>query len=180
MSHPTRLNAMTILVERVATPRQIALEMEEPLNNVTYHIDVLRELGCIELVEIRQSRGGRVAEHFYRASKLAYVDDEAWEELDEGEKLSVTNGIVQLASQDLNEAMATGTFYKPDDNHISRTPLEVDEEGWTEVNEIMDEALGRLLRAKERIAERCAKSAEQTFLTKVHMLHFRSPDPKPY
>jgi DNA-binding transcriptional ArsR family regulator len=178
MSHPTRLRVMTVLVERTATPREIALEMGEPLNNVTYHIDVLKELECIDLVEVKQSQGGRVAEHFYRATEVAYIDADGWAELDASEKLDVTTGILRLASQDLNEAMAAGTFYDPDDAHLSRTPLEVDRQGWGEVDEVMDEALERLLRVKDKIADRCRRSDAETFLTKVHIFHFRSPSPK--
>ena len=57
MSHPTRLHAMTVLIRRTASPRQVAEEIGERLNNVTYHINQLLKLGCVELVRTERVRG---------------------------------------------------------------------------------------------------------------------------
>ncbi len=71
MSHPTRVRAMCILYERTASPRQIAAEIDEALNNVTYHVNQLRELGCLELVRTEADRGGRVLERCDRSIQRA-------------------------------------------------------------------------------------------------------------
>jgi DNA-binding transcriptional ArsR family regulator len=179
LAHSTRVHIMSVTNARIATPKELATELGETVNNVTYHINVLKRLGCIELAEEREVQGGRVVEHFYRAVKLQYFDAEGWERLNPHEKLGVVMPILRLISVDLNEAMAKGTYLEPDDNHLSRTPLVVDELGRLEVNEILDRALHELLEVRERSAERIAGSDAEIHVNKVAILHFRSPEDPP-
>jgi DNA-binding transcriptional ArsR family regulator len=174
ISHPTRLHTMRVLGERVASPAEIAAEINEPVNNVAYHVKVLAELGCIELIEVKEARGGRVKEHLYRANQQPYFDDEAWAQLGESEKLNVVGAIMQQISTDIAEAMSHGTFLEPDDGHLSRTPLVVDQDGWREVNDVLAEALDKLLKVKENVAAR-HDGQQATFPVKAHMLLFSSP-----
>lgn len=166
---------MIVLVERPATPAEIAIAIGEPLNNVTYHINVLVKLGCVELVSVQPTAGGRVVEHLYRATQRAYLDTAAWERLSEKEKLQVSNLIMQLISEDVSEAMSHGTFYDPDDNHLSRTPMVLDQEGWEEATALLDEASEGLAEIQENVAKR---GAAETLHAKVHLIQFRSPSPK--
>ena len=89
MSHPTRVHTMCVLRERTASPRQVAEEIGERLNNVTYHVNQLLKLGCVELVRTERVRGGRVLEHHYRAKRRMYFDEAAWNALDEKERLDL-------------------------------------------------------------------------------------------
>src|SRR5215211_3459933 len=65
LSHPLRLKLLAALNEGVASPNQLANRLGEPLANVSYHVRILLDLDCIELVETAQRRGA--IEHFYRA-----------------------------------------------------------------------------------------------------------------
>jgi DNA-binding transcriptional ArsR family regulator len=177
MSHPTRLRAMRVVSERLATPREIAAEIDEPINNVAYHIKVLKKLECIELVQVKQARGGRVAEHFYKATQRPYWDAAAWEKLDEGDKLDVTSAIMQQISEDIAIAMSNGTFNDPDTNHISRLPMVVDKDGWGEVVSLLEETLESLMTIQERVDGRRDEAVEALH-TKIEIIQFRSPAPK--
>jgi DNA-binding transcriptional ArsR family regulator len=174
MTHPTRLRTLRVLTEREATPREIAEEIGEPLNNVAYHVKVLKKLSCIELVRVTQTRGGRVAEHIYKGTQRPYFDPADLDHLDDSEKLNVISAIMQHVSEDIATAMAHGTFYEHDDNHLSRTPMVLDEEGWKEVVDLLGDALGELLAIQEKVNERGADAAE-TMRAKVAILHFESP-----
>lgn len=177
LSHPTRVHILSVLNTRLASPRELAAELDEPVNNVAYHIDSLKKLDCIELAEERPRLGGRVIEHFYRAKRLQYIDDDAWELLDMKGKWNVVMPIMRLSSKDINEAMEAGTFLDPDDNHISRTPMIVDDEGWEETKVALEETLERLLEIRENVEARCATSDDvRTMAMKVQLLQFRSPD----
>lgn len=176
MSHPTRLRAMRILSERVATPREIASALDEPINNVAYHIRVLKRLECIELVQTKQAHGGRVAEHFYKATQRPYWDSDAWAQLDERQKLGVTGAIMHQISEDIAEAMSHGTFNDFDDNHISRSPMIVDQEGWKEVVSLLDQAIEDLMDIQTRVNARNAP--EDLLHTHVEIIQFLSPPPK--
>lgn len=175
MSHPTRVSAISILSERVASPRQIAAEIGEPLNNVTYHVNQLRELGCIELVRTDAVRGGRVTEHFYRASRRAYFDDRAWAVLTEKERYGVILAIVKMISKDIATAMAAGTFLQGGDAHATRSLMPVDDEGWTEVIEVIERATNELFEVEERVAARGAEGKPATINAKIDILQYRLP-----
>jgi DNA-binding transcriptional ArsR family regulator len=177
MSHPTRVHTMAVLTERTASPREIAKAIDERLNNVTYHINQLRKLGCVELVRTERVRGGRVLEHFYRAAQRLYFDEEAWAALTEKERIGITGMSLRMISEDINAAMAAGTiFHEGGDGHMSRTPMVLDAEGWEEVLEVLDQAGLGLFEVEERVAERVAEGAQADIRAKVQMLQFRSPE----
>jgi DNA-binding transcriptional ArsR family regulator len=176
LSHPTRLHVMKILFERTATPRELAAELGEPINNVTYHINQLLELGCIELAGTRPANAGRVVEHLYQVTKRAYFDAEAWDQLGAKEKLNVSMAIMRLVNEDIAMAMSQGTFFAGGDNHISRTPMSVDSEGWKEVTSLLDETVGQLFEIEKNIANRSNGDPAETNSIKVEIIQFRSPD----
>jgi DNA-binding transcriptional ArsR family regulator len=175
MSHPTRVHLMSLLGERTASPRQLAAEMDEPLNNVTYHVNQLRDLGCIELMRTERAHGGRVLERFYRTTQRAYFDDDAWEVLSEKERLGVIGAILKMISKDVATAMASGSFYAEDDKHISRSPMEVDREGWREISELLNRTTKELFDIEERVADRRDGGEPTPIHAKVEILQFRSP-----
>jgi DNA-binding transcriptional ArsR family regulator len=175
MSHPTRVQLMTVLGERVASPRQLAEKVGEPLNNVTYHVNQLRDLGCIELVRTERRAGGRVLEHFYRSARRGYFDDAAWEALTEKERFGVTASIVRMISKDLAVSMASGAFFAPDAKHISRWPMAVDEEGWHEISAALARTAEELFEIEERVAARRSGAAAVPIHAKVELMQFRSP-----
>jgi DNA-binding transcriptional ArsR family regulator len=176
MSHPTRVRTMAVLIERTASPRELAEAIDERLNNVTYHVNQLLKLDCVELVRTERVRGGRVVEHFYRAKQRLYFDETAWASLTEKERFGVTGMSLRMISEDINAAIVAGTlFHEGGDGHISRTPMALDEEGWEEVIEVLDRASLELFAVEERVGERVAEGADANVRAKVQMLQFRSP-----
>lgn len=178
MSHPTRVRAMAVFWDREASPKQIAAELGEPLNNVTYHIKQLLDLGWIELVARRPAQGGRVVEHFYKATVASHFDQADLSAVQEKDRYVIDMTILGLISKDIGEAMLAGTFFATDDNHLTRIPIEVDAEGWEETKEILDRALDELMEVRARSTNRAAGGGEETFPTKVEIIHFVSPEPK--
>jgi DNA-binding transcriptional ArsR family regulator len=180
MSHPTRVSVMGILIEGPASPRQLAEAIDEPLNNVTYHVKQLRDLGCIELDHTERRAGGRVIERFYRASRRAYFDDDAWAVLNDNERLGVIWSILRLISKDISTAMTSGTFFSEEyDVHTMRSPMTVDQEGWEEITNVLNEATKELFEVERRVEDRRAESGEEPGIhAKVQMMQFRSPSPR--
>lgn len=176
MSHPTRLEAMTILLRQPATPGQIAAELDEPVSNVSYHIQQLMKFGCIRLVSSEPAAGGRVLEHIYEAVDRVYFDAEAWNRLGKKEKLKVAINLMRLVSEDVNDAMAQMTFFEPDDNHLSRSPMNVDPEGWKEVVGLLDGVVDDLFEIQKNVTSRCAGENLKTIPIKVEIIQFRSPE----
>lgn len=175
MSHPTRVHTMGVLRERVASPRQVAEEIGERLNNVTYHINQLLKLGCIELVRTERVRGGRVVEHFYRATRRLYFDEEAWRALTEKERLDLVAVSLRLIAGDVTGAMAAGTIFGGDNSHLCRNALVVDEEGWREVTAVVERATAELFEVEASVAERTAEGGTADIHTRVELMQFRAP-----
>lgn len=175
MSHPTRVHAMSILRERTASPRQVADAIGEPLNNVTYHLNQLRKLGCVELVRTERVRGGRVLERFYRATRRIYFDEAAWDLLTEKERLDLAAVTLRIISQDIATAMAAGTFFAPDSAHLCRTPMTLDGDGWREVTGLLERATEELVEIEARVAERTIDGSPADIHTRVELMQFRAP-----
>jgi DNA-binding transcriptional ArsR family regulator len=178
MSHPVRVDAFSILLEGDATAKQIADRLDESTKNVSYHLKVLEKLGCVETASIDPAQGGRVVERTYRASDRAYFDAEAWERLDRKGKQTVSISLMRVIAEDVHRALARGTFFEPDDNHISRSPMNVDRQGWDEVTTYLDGMLFGLFELQDRIDERCRETGAKTFPIKVEVMQFSSPNPR--
>jgi predicted ArsR family transcriptional regulator len=178
LTHPTRSYALAVLTERVASPKEIAKELDRTIRHVTYHLGVLERLNCVELVRTESVMGGRVVEHFYKATKRAWLDRQSWACLDRADQRGVTSTLMEMVSGDIEEAMSAGTFEDPPDNHLSRTPMSVDGEGWEEVLALLASTLEELIEIQGRVSNR---SGPETKLKpiKVEILHFSSPDGDP-
>lgn len=178
MSHPARVNVFSVLLEGDATSKDIANRLDVEAKSIRYHLKVLEELGCIETVSIEPAHGGRVVERTYQAADRAYFDADAWKRLDPKEKQTVAMSLMRVISEDVSRAMSQGTFFDPDDNHISRSPMAVDRQGWDEVTTYLDEMLLGLFEMQDRIDERCVSTGMERFPIKVEMIQFRSPSPR--
>lgn len=175
LRHPTRTYVLGILTERVASPQEIAKEIDRTIRHVTYHMGVLEDLGCVELVKSQPAAGGRVVEHFYKATRRPWLDRENWARLDTESQRGVTSTLMEMASADIEEAMSAGTFSDPPDNHLSRTPMNVDDEGWNEVIDLLEGTLEELIEIQGRVSNRSAPETDLKPI-KVEILHFRSPE----
>lgn len=172
LSHETRAHALTVFTERPASTKEIAAELKESVSAVWYHVDKLVKLGCIELVRSEKRRGAM--EHFYRATVRHFLDAEAWKTLPGRSRLTITMGILRSISGDVDEAVRAKTV-ESTENHLSRTLLMLDREGWEESNALLDETLEGLLEIREKSAVRLAKSDEQPIRASVSMMEFQLP-----
>jgi DNA-binding transcriptional ArsR family regulator len=73
LSSSLRARALNLIAEGVASPKAIAGALGLDVRSVAYHVRVLRELGCIELVETQQRRGA--VEHLYRITERTLEKD---------------------------------------------------------------------------------------------------------
>lgn len=175
MGHPTRVHAVTVLSDRPASPSELAKELNCSVRHVTYHLKVLEKLGSIELVDKRPAAGGRVVESFYKSTDRIWFDREAWEQVADAKTgIGVTMPILSLISEDIARAMVGNTFEEKD-NHVSRTPMVVDDDGWEEVVSLLNETLDKLLDIQARVNNRVTPATE-TKQAKVEIIQFRSPD----
>src|SRR5215213_7129748 len=56
LAHPLRARILQRLGERVASPGDLAVELDAPLGVVSYHVRMLRDYDCVELVRTAPRR----------------------------------------------------------------------------------------------------------------------------
>jgi DNA-binding transcriptional ArsR family regulator len=66
LAHPLRRRILRAMIadEGEISPRQLALNLEQPLARLSYHVRVLSACGALELTRTSQVRGS--TQHFYR------------------------------------------------------------------------------------------------------------------
>lgn len=171
LSHPTRQLILDVLSAGPSSPVRIARRMENvSLNLVSHHIKVLRDLGCIELIDTVQKRGA--TEHIYRAAQWALLNADQWEQIEPEQRYPITANILRLVSEDTSRSLAEGKFEELPDNHLSRSPIELDQEGWSEVVGILAQALDDVLEAHARSAERAHASGEELMAARVVIMQY--------
>ncbi|HEY6730263.1 MAG TPA: helix-turn-helix domain-containing protein [Solirubrobacterales bacterium] len=172
-AHPLRVQILIILNEKVASPNMLAQQLDQSLNLVAYHVRVLEKYDCIELVDTKQRRGA--TEHFYRATRRQFLSDDEWSRMPESLRPGMAGAMLKSVFEDIESASKSGTLDEVEDIHLSRTPMVVDKQGWSDISTLLKGALDRLLEIQTESSERIAASEEAGILSKVHLLHFKSP-----
>jgi predicted ArsR family transcriptional regulator len=173
-AHPLRVQILIILNEKVASPNMLAQQLDQSLNLVAYHVRVLEKYDCIELVDTKQRRGA--TEHFYRATRRQFLSDDEWSRMPTNLRPGMAGAMLKSVFEDIEEAAKSGTLDQVEDIHLSRTPMVVDEQGWADVSTLLKEALERLLEIQTESSKRIAAGEKPGILSKVHLLHFKSPE----
>jgi DNA-binding transcriptional ArsR family regulator len=169
LSHPLRPQILDVLTTRgEASPVQIAAELRAPLGTVSYHVRMLKDLECIELVRTVPRRGA--VEHYYRALVAPYLDDAQWEQL----PLMMRR---QLASQTIGQvvtaavqAAGRGGFDYPG-AHVDRVTLRLDDEGWSELSEALRGVLDAAAAIQRRSDARTG-GEDVTHESELAVLHY--------
>ena len=170
LSHPVRANALTILNQRVASPKEIACELGEEVGKVSYHVKELRNLGCVELVDTAQRRGA--TEHYYRGVAQAYLSDSFWATLSQAVRNGISVTGLRVLIEAAREAVEAGTFDARVDRHLSCLTLDLDQEAWKEANGLLNATLERLT---EIGAESEERKGEERIRATFGLLGFESP-----
>jgi hypothetical protein len=141
------------------------------LNLVSYHVEQLVKFGCIELIRKEKKPNGST-EHVYRTVKRQFLDAEQWEAVDSNLRQPVTATILQMVSDETSRSLSEGKFDQLPDNHLSRSPIELDRAGWREVVGVLGLALEGVLDAHAKSAERSRESGEERIVARVVMMQY--------
>jgi len=172
LAHPLRVRILAVLDEHVASPTELAEELHAPLGNVSYHVRTLLSLGLIELVKETPRRGS--VEHHYSAVARPAISDQAWEAVPESVKRAMIGAALQQAGVYVNAAAAAGSFNRAN-AHLSRTPLELDDEGWHAVAEELLKFMDRAQEIERDCSERLKDAPESQTRGQLLMMLFESP-----
>jgi DNA-binding transcriptional ArsR family regulator len=173
LAHPLRVRILTSLHKGVSSPNQLSQELDEPLGNVSYHVKTLLEYDCVELVKTEPRRGA--VEHFYRATERAFFSTSDWEKIPASARKGISGSILEMVGHDATEALIAGSIDARADSHLSRTPLVLDEKGWTDLTTLLEDTLERAIEIQGESATRLSDEKSDSIATKLAILHFESP-----
>ncbi len=173
LGHPVRVQSLGILNERVASPNEISKELDQTVGHVSYHIKVLKECECIELVDTAPRRGAM--EHYYRATDRAFLKPDEWAALPKSIRPGMSASGLKTVFNDVSTALLEGSFDKRIDRHLSWTPMLVDEEGWEDLKTELLATLERVIEIQSTSAERLAAEDAPGIPVSVAMLGFEAP-----
>jgi DNA-binding transcriptional ArsR family regulator len=172
LRHPLRVEILALLDKRVASPSEMALELNQPLGNLSYHVRELVRFQCIELVSTKPVRGA--TEHFYRAIRRPYFHDGDWVKLPQGARQGISSSVIQMIGRDAGNSLDDGVFDRRTDRHLSRTPLILDEIGWQAMTSMLNGMVERGLELEAEAAVRLANSPGATIRARLILMGFEA------
>ena len=140
---------------------------------VSYHVRMLRDYDCVELVRTEPRRGA--LQHFYKATARPNLDEGQWRTLPSGLRRELTGETIQALVSDLAAAADAGVLEDPE-VVLSRAPLELDERGFRKLNKLLARTLDQALAIAAESSERRNQGA-QVFPTEIGLLHFKRAAP---
>ncbi len=152
LAHPLRVQILEVLNEREASPNELMEILAYPLGNVAYHTRVLEKCGCIELVGTERRRGA--VEHYFRAKPRSYIGHQDWRKVPRSVRSEVSGASLEAFVARTFDALEAGTLDDREDTTLSWTTMAVDEAGWEEAAQVLEEAQARLQVVHERSQER--------------------------
>jgi DNA-binding transcriptional ArsR family regulator len=140
-AHPLRIQILSLLEDRVASPNQLANELGASLSTTSYHVRQLATLKLIKMVKRRMRRGA--VEHYYTATVRPTITDTGWSRVPAIVKRALIGGKIAQAGEEVATAAERGGFDR-EDIHYSRTRLRLTPDAWQQASEVLERALVEL------------------------------------
>lgn len=179
LSNLLRVEIFAILLDRVASPKEVAAELDEHLPSVSYHVGVLRKCGVIEEDHTIPRRGA--VEHFYRTTQPVLIPPDAWDSVPPSMRKAVSVCILKEFFDDASASLEAGIFDEVGD--LSWMPLVLDKRGVEEVDKLSLEFVESVLKvqaeANKRLPDAKAKIAKDAVSATIFLANFlsaRSPE----
>jgi hypothetical protein len=130
------------------------------------------------LKKVNQETGGQrrgATEYFYRATRPAIIDGDAWADLPDALKGMRSWKTFECFSEKVKETMRAGTFDARPDRYVTLSFLSLDQQGWTNVIAGIEALSLFLLEEQAHAKDRMAKLGEQPVLMTVGTGAFEAP-----
>ncbi|HEX3174431.1 MAG TPA: hypothetical protein VHQ43_09465 [Solirubrobacterales bacterium] len=167
------IEVLTVLTERTASPKELSSLLGWSIPVASHHAKKLAGFGMVELVEERED--GSAVEHFYRGVVRPLISNQVWRRLSVAERQRFSIWIVQLILADAARSFDAALFDASPNNHLSRTVMQLDRQGYDEVAEIQDKALGKIFEVEKRSNKRIAAGNEDTAVIAAALMCFELP-----
>jgi DNA-binding transcriptional ArsR family regulator len=158
LAHPLRIQILRVLQNRVASPSDIADELQVRLPNVSYHVRFLERIGVIELVRTRQRRGA--IEHYYKARGRLRINDSIWAQVPDVVKSAMVDATLAQAIQSITTAASFEGFSRKE-ALAGRLLFNLDEQGFRELSTAANELTKRAVAIEKESRQRMAANDHQ-------------------
>ncbi|HEX7245105.1 MAG TPA: hypothetical protein VF245_06015 [Solirubrobacterales bacterium] len=145
LAHELRVHILAILNDRMASPKELSEELEEGLSQVSYHVKVLKDLECIEMIKTEPRRGA--VEHYYQASQKVFIPAWMMRLMPKTVQRGMFSDVLDDIEEDVSTSLSAGTFDKRPDWVVGRDPRKLD----PKARERADELAGEFFEAWEEL-----------------------------
>lgn len=158
LTHPVRGRILTVIHEKSPlSAAQIAEELAMPVQKVRYQLRQLLRAELIELTSTKKRRGA--TERYYRTVRSPIIWDEEFAKLSDPQKLQIAKIVLSAVFADASRAVREKTVIE---HHLTRVPLDADDQGWKELLEIHKRTFEEIEQVKLRVDRRLRLSGEGT------------------
>jgi DNA-binding transcriptional ArsR family regulator len=174
MKSPERTQILVLLSERSASVNEIADELDLSADKVSYELTALRNLKppLVKLAGKRKVRG--VYEHFYTATKAAYLDPSEWPNVPDAVKGNLRGTLLKLIVDDAVGAVSEDTYDSMPNAHMSWITMLLDEQGWQEVTALLLQTMEQVQKIKAESMGRLERQGLPGVSCTVSMLGYPS------
>jgi DNA-binding transcriptional ArsR family regulator len=173
LAHPLRAQILAALEDRVASPNELSQELGGDLGSVSYHVRRLVHLGFLK--QVRQTPRRGAIEHYYTAIARPRITDAAWANVPTIVKRAMVDATLESVGRYVAAAAGTGGFDVAD-AHLTRSPITVDAQGWSELASELERLTARVVEIQRESAERLAESEGPETQASVVLMLFDSSD----
>ncbi|HEX5929789.1 MAG TPA: hypothetical protein VFY48_10390 [Solirubrobacterales bacterium] len=187
LKHPLRAHILEILnegpkspsqfVEEGLVPRDLYRTYPQALSLTAYHFRELEKEGCLEVVQSIPRRGA--LEHVYEGKARVYLTDAEFEKLSRVQRRRLSRTSFQGLVARADGAMRADTFDARTDRHLTWMPMQLDEQGWSELMSTLATCFGEVEQIRHDAKQRLAASGEKAVPATFGMVGFESPPPPP-
>jgi DNA-binding transcriptional ArsR family regulator len=176
LGHPVRQEVLTVLGEAPSSAATLSEALQLPLATVREHLTELLSSDAVEAVDDAETAAD---DRRYRATIRPFLDDAHWRQLSGEQRAALFQLTLRDISRRIEEASAAGGFGHPQ-THVSLTRLELDEQGWQEITDLLAGVVEEALQIEAESAGRRARDEPGEFVgTNLAVLHFGRPERAP-
>jgi len=172
LSHPLRIAILDSLDRHRSSPTELAQDLDVKVSQLSYHVDVLRSLKMIRLVEVGQGECEQIYELVPPAFTRLLPHGKAPSALRDHAATPVLQAMVDAGI----DALAAGALDTGEDSHLTHMSAALDSEGWAEVGSIVADTENRISTAKAKAAKRLSTAGERGTVTTVVVAGFKLQD----
>ncbi len=174
-----RLKIVTELYMREMSPKQFFEEFGGgTLSRVSKNFRRLEEEGWLRCVRIEGPGGDRrgAEERFFRATELAYFDDDTWALLPYSLRVAFSWSAFKQIAKRLREAIEALAFEGGLNSHLACKQLLLDQLGWERIMHAVEAEFVSLFEEQDDARLRACHSGEELFRANVVLFAFESPE----